>query len=113
VKRVTSGAFSFSRGVGNGLAASGLAMTGGMPVWTGETKEKTREKAMGQQLQYWRSGGGEKLWLSMLIDTMERLSRPTLRNSPCDPSVLIAVQAHLARPAAPYPRCASPFSLRN
>jgi hypothetical protein len=69
---------------------------------------------MGQQLQPWRSGNSEKLWLSMLIDTMEAVARPELRAVPCNPSVLAAVRAQLARPASPYPSyCGSRFSLRN
>jgi hypothetical protein len=68
---------------------------------------------MGQQLRPWRSGEGEKLWLSMLIDTMEEVSRPEFRAVPCDQSVLAAVRAQLARPASPYPYCGSQFSLRN
>jgi hypothetical protein len=68
---------------------------------------------MGQQLQPWRSGNSEKLWLSMLIDTMEAVARPELRAVPCNPSVLAAVRAQLARPASPYPYCGSQFSLRN
>jgi hypothetical protein len=68
---------------------------------------------MGQQLQPWRSGNSEKLWLSMLIDTMEAVARRELRAVPCDPSVLAAVRAQLARPASPYPYCGSQFSLRN
>jgi hypothetical protein len=68
---------------------------------------------MGQQLQSWRSEGGQRLWLSMLVDTMEDVSRPEFRKVPCDPSVLIAVEAHLARPASAYAHGASRFSLRN
>ncbi len=73
---------------------------------------------MGQRLQAWqladwRSGDGEKLWLSMLVDTMEELSRPEIRAVPCDSAVLAEVRAHLARPASPYPYGASNFSLRN
>jgi hypothetical protein len=68
---------------------------------------------MGQQLHSWRSGNSEKLWLSMLIDTMEAVARPELRAVPCNPSVLAAVRAQLARPASPYPYCGSRFSLRN
>ncbi len=68
---------------------------------------------MGRQVQPWRSGDGEKLWLSMLIDTMEEVSRPEFRAMPCDRLVLAAVCAQLARPASPYPYCASQFSLRN
>jgi hypothetical protein len=68
---------------------------------------------MDRQLQSWRSEGGEKLWLSMLIDTMERVSRPETRALPCDPSVLAALRAHLAFPASGSALCGSPFSLRN
>jgi hypothetical protein len=68
---------------------------------------------MGQQLQPWRSGDGEKLWLSMLIDAMEEVSRPGFRAVFCDQSVLDKVSAQLALPASPYPYCASQFSLRN
>jgi hypothetical protein len=66
---------------------------------------------MGQQFQQWRSGDGQKLWLSMLVDTMEAISRSELRSLPLNPSVLIAVEAQLARPASSYAH--SRFSLRN
>jgi hypothetical protein len=68
---------------------------------------------MGQQIQGWRSASGQSLWLSMLIDTMEAISRPELRAVPCDDHLLAVVRAQLARPAlarAPY---ASAYSLRN
>jgi hypothetical protein len=68
---------------------------------------------MGQQLQSWRSGDGQKLWLSLLVDTMEEVSRSGRRGLPCSPSIIIAVQAQLARPASPYAYGASGFSLRN
>jgi hypothetical protein len=68
---------------------------------------------MAQQPQSWRSGDGEKLWLSTLIDAMDRLSRPEFRAVPCDRSGLAAFGVQLARPASPYPYGASPFSLRN
>jgi hypothetical protein len=68
---------------------------------------------MVQRLQAWQSGDGEKLWLSMLIDAIEEVSRPEFRAVPCDRSVLAAVRAQLARPASPYPHCGSYFSLRN
>jgi hypothetical protein len=61
----------------------------------------------------WRSGDGHRLWLSMLVATMEEVSRPEFRALPCEPSVLMALGAQLARPAAPYPCGASSFSLRN
>jgi hypothetical protein len=69
--------------------------------------------AMGQRIQPWRSRDGSKLWLSMLIDTMEKISRPEFRSVPCDRTVLAAVRAQLARPASAYPHYASHFSLRN
>jgi hypothetical protein len=65
------------------------------------------------QFQTWRSGGGEKLWLSLLIDTMEEVSRPEFRSVPCDPAVLVALGAQLAPPASPYGGGGSHFSLRN
>jgi hypothetical protein len=66
---------------------------------------------MGQQLQAWRSADGERMWLSMLVDTMENVSRPEFRGLPCEPSILAALRAQLTRPASPY--FASDFSLRN
>ena len=90
---------------------------------------------MGRQLQQWRSKGGETFWLSMLIDTMEQvsrpelrslpcdrlvraalyaqLSRPELRSQPCDRLVVAAVYAQLSRPAAPYSHQGSGFGLRH
>jgi hypothetical protein len=68
---------------------------------------------MGQQLHSWRSGSGQNLWLSMLVDTMEKVSRPEWRAIPCDQMELAAVRAQLARPAVAYPAYASHFSLRN
>jgi hypothetical protein len=65
-----------------------------------------------RRLGDWRAGDGEKLWLSMLIDAMEEVSVAECRAT-CDPAVLAALGAQLARPASPYPYGASPFSLRN
>jgi len=99
--------FLYDMVIGNGLATSELitAPDFRMPVRQGQ--------AMGQQLQSWRSGEGEKLWLSMLIDAMEEVSRPEFRSLPCEPSVLVALGAQLARPASPHAHCVSQFSLRN
>jgi hypothetical protein len=82
-----------------------------------------KEQAMGQQLQpwlsetwrseTWRSENGQTRWLSMLIDAMERVSRPEFRAVPCEPWVLAAVRAQLARPASSYVHGASQFGLRN
>ena len=68
---------------------------------------------MGQQIQGWRSAGGQRLWLSMLIDAMEQISRPELRAAPCDEQLLVAMRAQLARPASARGPCASAYSLRN
>jgi hypothetical protein len=65
---------------------------------------------MGRPLQAWKTGD-ERLWLSMLIDTMEQVARPELRAEPVDDAVLAGLRAQLALPASI--RFASPFSLRN
>jgi hypothetical protein len=66
-----------------------------------------------QQTQQWRSGTGETAWLSALVGTMDRVSDPELRATPCDRSLLAAVEAHLARPAMSHGLYGSNFSLRN
>ena len=68
---------------------------------------------MGQQLRTWRSGSGQRAWLSMLIDTMEEISRPELRAVPCDGLLLAAFRAQLARPASAQMPYATGYSLRN
>jgi hypothetical protein len=88
--------------IGNGLAAFGLS-----------TATDQKGRAMGQQLQGWRSASGQRLWLSMLIDAMEDISRPERRAVPCDGQVLAALRAQLARPASVCIPSASPYSLRN
>jgi hypothetical protein len=67
---------------------------------------------MNQRIRPWESGN-ERLWLAMLVDTMEALSRPEFRAVRCDQAVLAEVRAQLARPVSPYPYGASEFSLRN
>jgi hypothetical protein len=68
---------------------------------------------MGQQLRTWRSVGDQRAWLSMLIDTMEQVSRPESRAVPCDGQTLAAFRAQLARPATAAMAYGSGFSLRN
>jgi hypothetical protein len=68
---------------------------------------------MAQQTQQWRSGNGEMAWLSTLVETLETLSRPVVRAMPCDPALLAAARAHLARPATLRGFYGSNFSLRN
>jgi hypothetical protein len=111
VKRITSDRFSLPHGrepLGKIRISNG---------WVCGGKEQARERAEGQamshQVQPWRSGDGEQLWLSTLIDTMEKIACRELRAEPCDRLLLAKVSAHLARPASPYPPGASHFSLRN
>ncbi|MGH6711852.1 MAG: transcriptional regulator [Bradyrhizobium sp.] len=68
---------------------------------------------MGQQIRTWRSGGDQRAWLSMLIDTMEQVSRPEQRAVPCDGQLLAAFRAQLARPATAAMAFNSSYSLRN
>jgi hypothetical protein len=68
---------------------------------------------MGQHLRTWRSGAEQTVWLSALIDAMEEVSRPELRAVPCDPFVLAALRAQLARPASAFEQYGSAYSLRN
>lgn len=58
---------------------------------------------MGQRLQMWRSGKGERQWLVRLIKTMEQIARPDMQSSAVDRLVLAKVRAQLSRPAShPY-----------
>ena len=67
---------------------------------------------MMQQSWQWRSGNGERAWLSALVETMHKVSRPELRAIPCDAALLKAVRGHLARPSA-RALYGSKFSFRN
>jgi hypothetical protein len=59
------------------------------------------------------------MWLSMLVDAMEQASRPEIRGTACESSILIALRAQLARPtqiappASSYLHCGSEFRLRS
>ena len=68
---------------------------------------------MGQQIQGWRSASGQRVWLSMLIDAMEAVSRPELGAVPCDDQLLATVRAQLSRPASIRTPHLSEYSLRN
>jgi hypothetical protein len=58
---------------------------------------------MSQGLQIWRSGNGERQWLSRLIATMEQIARPEAQSRPVDRLVLTKVRVQLGRPASnPY-----------
>jgi hypothetical protein len=68
---------------------------------------------MNEQLQSWRTGKGQTLWLSRLVDAMEKFSGSDWRGHRIDRLELAALRAQLARPATAYPAYASRFSLRN
>lgn len=55
-----------------------------------------------QGLELWRSGKGERQWLSRLIETMEQIARPDIQRRPVDRLVLAKVRAQLGRPVS-YP----------
>ena len=67
---------------------------------------------MGQELQTWRPRG-DRQWLSMLVATMEEVSRPEFRAVPCEPELLAALLASLNRPALVCVLDAASYSLRN
>ena len=68
-------------------------------------------QAMSPRLQSscWRGSDDERLWLSALVEAMERAAMQ--RADPGDGRALAALRAQLALPAQPH--FASPFSLRN
>jgi hypothetical protein len=105
VKQITSDAFSLRHGHQERIEY--------FRIGSGRVCRFRQVQAMGQRLQAWRSGDGERTWLSMLVDTMEYVARPEFRALPCEPSILAALRAQLERPASPYRYFASDFSLRN
>jgi hypothetical protein len=80
-------------------------------IGRGDEQEVEMSQPVQHSLPSWKAGNGERLWLSMLIDTMEQASRPELRAKPCDGVTLAGLRAQLALPASLH--LASPFSLRN
>ena len=59
-------------------------------------------QAMGQRLEQWHGGDGERLWLSLLVAAMEEVSRPEIRSQPCDSAVLQACREQLMQPVTGY-----------
>jgi len=53
---------------------------------------------MGQRLETWQGEGGERLWLSLLVDAMEQAARPEIRSQPVEGAILSALRAQLAQP---------------
>lgn len=68
---------------------------------------------MGRRFNTWQSGGGERQWLSLLVDAMEEAARPEVRAVPCEAAILQALRAQLAQPVLRFPYAPSAFSLRN
>jgi hypothetical protein len=50
-----------------------------------------------QRLGIERTDAGERAWLSMLIDAMEKVSRRDVRTAPCDARLLMRARLHLGR----------------
>lgn len=59
-------------------------------------------RTMGQRLEQWRGGDGERLWLSLLVAAMEEASRPEIRSKPCEAAILHACRAQLMQPVTGY-----------
>ena len=53
---------------------------------------------MGRRLKTWQGEGGERLWLSLLVDAMEQAARPEIRSQPVEGAILSALRAQLAQP---------------
>lgn len=53
---------------------------------------------MGRRLETWQGEGGERLWLSLLVDAMEEAARPEIRSQPVQGAILLALRAQLAQP---------------
>lgn len=62
---------------------------------------------MGQRLQQWRDGDGERLWLLLLVAALEEASRPEIRSRPCEKAILQACRAQLMQPLTGFSRAAS------
>jgi len=103
VKQVTSAGFSSD-------VTSQERLHGLLVGFSGALGQQGKAK-MNQPFQAWTAGNGQQRWLSMLIDTMEQVSRPELRAKPCDGVTLAGLRAQLSLPASA--RFASSFSSRN
>jgi hypothetical protein len=64
-------------------------------------------QTMGQRLEQWRGGDGERLWLSLLVAAMEEASRPEIRSKPCEAAILQACRAQLMQPVTSYVHASS------
>ncbi|WP_429022320.1 hypothetical protein [Bradyrhizobium sp. I1.14.4] len=65
------------------------------------------------RLRLGRAGGTDRRWLATLVEAMEQVARPEVRNVPCDARLISAAAAHLARPAPTFAHRGSVYSLRN
>jgi hypothetical protein len=63
--------------------------------------QAVRRQRLGYGLGIERTAAGERAWLSMLVATMEKISRREVRTVPCDPRLLAMVHLQLRRSMAP------------
>jgi hypothetical protein len=68
---------------------------------------------MNQQLQPWRTGRAQTLWLLRLVEAMEKISSADWRTHRIDRVELAAFKAQLARAATGHPVYGSRFIPRN
>jgi hypothetical protein len=87
----------------NRTDGSGLVQT------QGEDYSMFHRQQMSRLTLQWRPGAGDLAWLSLLVEAFEQTSQSDLGAVPCDESVLHALQAQLARPAAPRCGCGPGF----
>lgn len=72
------------------------------------------EYEMPQRFDRWQGRrGGDRLWLSLLVEAMEEAARPEVRSQPVEAAILAALRAQLAQSTARYPYSVSPSSLRH
>jgi hypothetical protein len=64
--------------------------------------QAVRPQRLGQGLEIRRTGAGERAWLSMLVDTMEKVSRRDVPTAPCDAKLLTMVHLQLERSVVPH-----------
>jgi hypothetical protein len=68
---------------------------------------------MGRWLDKRQGEGGDRLWLSLLVEAMEEAGRPDARFQPVEPAILAALRAQLARPVTRYPYAVTRSNLRH
>jgi hypothetical protein len=64
--------------------------------------QAVRPQRLGQDLGIPRTYVGERAWLSMLVDAMEKVSHRDVRTAPCDARLLTMVRLKLGRSVVPH-----------